>query len=123
MVILDKHKDFDAAALELKHYLDYPECGRGRSYYRDRLPLRDEEVKKDPDVLKLPEALGLELIEVLSALWVFIFGTGFFFAVLVFAISYWAIYKDIQGAFAAGGFLASFLAVVSMGITAVVSFK
>jgi hypothetical protein len=119
--ILDRHKDFAAGPTELKHYLDHVECGRGSTRYRKQFPLRDQPLECNTKAIKLPEAMGLHLMEKLCVIWVIIFGLGFFGTTLIFGISWWALKGDIQGAFGAAGFFSSFLGVVALSITATVS--
>jgi hypothetical protein len=122
VAILDVYHDFNTGATELKHYLDHPEAGRGIAWYRNTFPLREEKVKKDPDVLRPPEAIGIQLVEKLCPFWIMIFSCAYFIATLIFGISWWIVKNDIQGAFGAAGFFASFLVIVALGITAAVSF-
>jgi uncharacterized membrane protein YvlD (DUF360 family) len=68
-------------------------------------------------VLRLPEAIGLQLVDELCLLWIMIFCAGYFVATLVFGIVWWIAKNDVQGAFAAAGFFASFLGVVALGVT------
>ena len=103
------------------HFLDFPECGRGVAFLRDQLPLCDAPVQLTRESRRLPHAIGIELVEKLSALWVMVYCSVFLIAISVFVAAWWSIKGDMQGAFGAASFFASFLGIIGIGLATAVS--
>ena len=106
---------------EFMHFLSFPACGRGVSIIRDQLPLRDAPVRFTPGTRRRPHAIGIELVEKLSALWVMGYCIAAFIAISLFASIWWLLKGDMQGAFGAAGFFASSLGILAIGVTIAVS--
>jgi len=102
---------------ELKYHFDHPDCGRGNTWYRNRLPLRDDLVIKPREILAPPEAVGLLFVEGLSPMRTLRLGVGYFVITLVFGITWWVVKRDIQGAFGAAAYLVSFLSILAIVVT------
>lgn len=112
----------DFGSAELTHNFYHSECGRGSTWYRSRLPLHDEPIFKARGILQPPEAVGLHLVEKPSIFRFMMLCVGYFLGTLVFGLTWWVVTGDIQGAFSAAGYFASFVGVVSLVVMVAVSY-
>ena len=122
MEILQEVESSTFGSAELTYNFYHPECRRESTWYRSRLPLYDEPILRRPDALQPPEAIGLHLVERPSIFRLTMLCVGYFLATLVFGITWWAVRGDIQGAFSAAGYFASFAGVVSLVAMVAVSY-
>ena len=122
MELLEEMESSDFGSAELTHNFYHCECGQGITWYRSRLPLRNEPLLKLPEILQPPEAVGLQLLEKPSIFRFMMLCVGYFLATLVFGITWWAVRGDIQGAFGAAGYFASFVGIVSLVIMVAVAY-
>jgi len=120
--VLQEVESSNFSFAELTHNFYNPECRRESTWYRSRLPLYDEPILKLPEILQSPEAVSLYLVEKPSIFRLIALCVGYFVITLVFGITWWVVRDDIQGAFDAASYFASFVGVVSLMVVIVVSY-
>lgn len=69
------------------------------------------------------EAVGLLLVEMLCPLRILKLCVFYFLVTVIFAATWWAIKGDMSGAFGAGAYLMSFLTIVALVVTIIVSYR
>lgn len=120
--ILEEHESPDLPSSELIHIFNNPECGRGDTWYRSRLPLRPEHVRRTDEDDDLPVAHGIQVVERLSQWKILTLCLWYLFATLLFGVIWWAVKGDIQGGFSAASYFASYVGVASLVIMVVVHY-
>jgi len=119
--IVDNLDEFGVGSGELRHFFEHPHCGRGSVSYRQRLPLRHDVITKDRNSFHNPEALGVLLFDDLSNVAIMVLCSVYFAATLAFGIVWWVVKGDMQGAFGAAAYFATFSGLISLSVTAVLS--